>query len=77
MKNRFRTAAVAALLTAAALAACANDNKSSMMKDDGMSKSGMAMEHKTCAKCGMACDANGMCPHCDAGKMSGDSKMMK
>jgi hypothetical protein len=75
MKNRFRVVAVAALFVAGLAGACANDNKSGMMTDDGMSKNGMATEHKMCAKCGMACDANGMCPHCDAGKMGGSTTM--
>jgi hypothetical protein len=72
MKNRFRTVALAALLVAGLVGGCANDGKSGMMDDKGMEKSNRAMDKgmmKHCAKCGMECDANGMCPHCDAPKM--------
>ena len=75
MKNHFRVVAVAALFAAALAGACANDSGKSGMSNDGMSKNGMTAEHKMCAKCGMACDANGMCPHCDAGKMGGATMM--
>lgn len=69
MKNRFRTVALAALFAAALVGGCCNDCKKPEMMDDKnamMNDKGM-MKH--CAKCGMACDAKGMCPHCDAGKM--------
>lgn len=79
MKNRFRTVAVAALLVAGLAAGCAGDSKPSTMNDKGMEKSSMAMDNGTmkhCAKCGMECNAEGMCPHCDAGKIM-DTKMTK
>lgn len=69
MKNRFRAVAAVALAVAGLAAGCAGDGKSSSMND----KPDMAMDKgmaKTCAHCGMACDANGKCPHCDAGSMN-------
>lgn len=71
MKNTIRTFAAAALLAAGLCTGCASDSsKSGMTGDKGMEKSSMAMDHKTCPKCGMACDASGKCPHCDAAMMN-------
>ena len=69
MKNRFRTVGALALVVVGLAVGCASEDKSGMMGD----KSNMSMDKgmaKTCSHCGMACDAKGKCPHCDASMMS-------